>query len=197
MTFHLIFMTYETLLTEQPSQFSCIKFVYITDIHSIYIRWQSLCRPIDSPHLLHPKVQSHVHNNLPSVSTLRQVNRVHTPTLYFSEIYFNTILLSASRSSQWFILFTFSKQNFVCICHLHVCYMPRQLQLYNTVYQIFNDYYSSILLVFYNLQSIWNCKSFGTEKLISMFREFTDVSLQVTIYFVNIPELNDQSRSMG
>jgi hypothetical protein len=44
---------------------------------------------------------------------------------YFPNIHFNIILLSMPKTSEWFLPFRYSNQNFVCTFHLsHACYVP-------------------------------------------------------------------------
>jgi hypothetical protein len=73
------------------------------------------------------KVHYCVHNSLPLVPILSQMNPVQTSPHYFPKIYFIVILPSTLRSSEWFLPFEFSDHNILCISHLfHACYMSRQ-----------------------------------------------------------------------
>jgi len=55
------------------------------------------------------------------------MNLVHNFPKYVSKIYYNIILSSTPRFSEWYLPFRFSNQNFVLISHLsHACYVPRQ-----------------------------------------------------------------------
>jgi len=62
---------------------------------------------------------------MPMFPILGQMNPVYTFTPYLPHINPNIISPSTPRSSEWFLPFRFSDQNFICISHLsNSCYMP-------------------------------------------------------------------------
>jgi hypothetical protein len=66
------------------------------------------------------KVHWYLHNSLPSVFVLSQMNLINTSTLYSNTFHFNIIIPCKPRSSEWSLPFRFSNQNFVRITHLPV-----------------------------------------------------------------------------
>jgi hypothetical protein len=76
--------------------------------------------------LWNPKVHHRIHKRPPAVSTLSQLNPVHTPTSYFLKIHVNIIFTSTSGSPQWSFSLRFPHQNPAHASPLpHLCYMPR------------------------------------------------------------------------
>lgn len=55
-------------------------------------------------------------------------NLVHTLVSYFSNIHFNVILLSNSRSLELFLPLRFTDQNFICISHFSYV-MPNNMSV--------------------------------------------------------------------
>jgi hypothetical protein len=73
-----------------------------------------------------PKFHYRVHNSLPLVRTLSQVNPVYIFLPYFPRTHSNITSPSTPRSFELSLPFRFSDQNFLCIFHRsHACYMPR------------------------------------------------------------------------
>jgi len=76
------------------------------------------------------KILYHVHNSQPLITVLSHMHPLHSFPSYFPKIHSNIISLPMPRSSEWFLPFRFSDQNFVCISHLsHVCYYVKSTKL--------------------------------------------------------------------
>jgi len=67
------------------------------------------------------KVHYGIHEGLPMVPMLSEMNPVHALPLYFRKIHYNIILPPIPRSSKWSPPFRFSDQK----SSSHSCYMPR------------------------------------------------------------------------
>jgi len=90
--------------------------------------------------LWNPKVHYRVHNSLPPIPILRQMNLVHSCPHYFSNIISSIVIPSTPKSSEWSLPFGYSDQNFVCIYHLsHPCYIPSPFNLLDLITLIIFD----------------------------------------------------------
>ena len=78
------------------------------------------------PHnLWNPKVHYRIHNSLPPVPTLTQINKVHVLPSVFCTIHFNIIFPPTARFSEWSLLHRFPQQNTVWTSSVpHTCYIP-------------------------------------------------------------------------
>ena len=77
--------------------------------------------------LWNPKYHYCIHNCLPPVRILSQLDLVHTPTSHFLKIHLNVILPSMPGSLKWSLSLKFPHPNTVCLSSplLHMCYVPR------------------------------------------------------------------------
>ena len=87
--------------------------------------WFSVSQEI--PRILwNPNVHYRIHNCLPTVPFLRQIDQVHTTTSYFLKIHLNIIIPSTPGSPKWSLSLWFPHQNSVyASLHPHTRYMPR------------------------------------------------------------------------
>ena len=78
------------------------------------------------PHnLWKPNVHYRIHNSLPPVPILTQLNKAHVLPSVFCRTHFNIIFPPTARFSEWSLLLRFPQQNPVCTYPLpHTCYVP-------------------------------------------------------------------------
>ena len=90
-----------------------------------YLR-SSLCLiySTNSAHFLEPRGHYHVHNILPLVPILNQINSVYIFPSYFFKVHFSTVLPSAAVFSKWFLPLVFSSKT-LAFCLSHTCHMTR------------------------------------------------------------------------
>jgi hypothetical protein len=84
--------------------------------HSTYSEANSISASQEIPRILwNPKVHYLRHNRPPRISTLSQINPVHSIPFYFFKIHFNIILQFTLRYSKWPLLVQVSYQNAIRI----------------------------------------------------------------------------------
>jgi len=91
-----------------------------------------------------PLVHYRIHNSLPPVPILNQINPVHAPS-HFLKMHFNIIYPSTPGSSKWSPCFRFPLQNLACTSPLpNTCYIPCSSHSSRFDHRIFGEQYRSL-----------------------------------------------------
>ena len=88
-----------------------------------------------------------IHNRLPRVRILSQINPIHTSASKFLKIHFNIILKSTPRSSKWSFTLEFPRPNPVCTSPAPLPILPHTPPIsVFLILQMFDEQYRSLTL---------------------------------------------------